>query len=86
MPFPYGAFSIAAAAQCPVVVLLTAKVGGKKYIIDVTQVIEPPAGRREKKQEQIRSCVQQFAQVLEGYARSYPYQWFVFRDMWKGNK
>jgi predicted LPLAT superfamily acyltransferase len=86
VPFPYGAFSIAAAAQCPVVVLLTAKSGRRKYIIDVTHVIEPPSGRREKKQEQIRSCVQQFASVLEEYARTYPYQWFVFRDMWQGNK
>jgi predicted LPLAT superfamily acyltransferase len=86
VPFPVGAFSLAAAAQCPVVVLLTAKTDRTKYVIDVTQVIEPPSGRREKKQESIRSCVQQFASVLEDYARTYPYQWFVFRDMWKGNK
>ncbi|TAL24309.1 MAG: hypothetical protein EPN94_07615, partial [Nitrospirae bacterium] len=39
--FPYGAFSIAAAAQCPVVILLSAKVSTKKYIVDISHVIEP---------------------------------------------
>jgi predicted LPLAT superfamily acyltransferase len=84
--FPYGAFSIASAAQCPVVVLLSAKVGARKYIIDVSHVIDPPAGRREKKQEQIKACVREFARILEDYAARYPYQWFVFRDMWQGNE
>jgi predicted LPLAT superfamily acyltransferase len=86
VPFPYGAFSIAAAARCPVVVLLTAKVGSRKYLIDVTHVIEPPGGRGKEKQDQIRSRVQQFAGVLEDYARQHPYQWFVFRDMWSSNR
>ncbi len=84
--FPYGAFSIAAAAQCPVVVLLSAKVGDKKYIADVSQVIDPPSGGRGKKQEEIKACVQKFAAVLEEYSARYPYQWFVFRDMWQSNE
>jgi predicted LPLAT superfamily acyltransferase len=84
--FPYGAFSIASAAKCPVVVLLSAKVGPRKYVTDVTHVIEPPSGRREKKQEQLRACVQEYAWILEEYAGRHPYQWFVFRDMWKENK
>lgn len=84
--FPYGVFSLAAAAQCPVVVLLSAKVGVKKHITDVTQVIKPPAGRQGGKDAGINACVQEFARILEEYAVRYPYQWFVFRDMWKGNE
>ncbi len=84
--FPYGAFSIAAAAKCPVVVLLSAKTGTKKYIADVSHVIAPPAGARKEKQAAIQACVQDFASVLEDYAESHPYQWFVVRDMWQGNK
>ncbi|HUJ19833.1 MAG TPA: lysophospholipid acyltransferase family protein [Nitrospirota bacterium] len=84
--FPYGAFTIAGAAQCPVVVLLSAKVGRRKYLTDVTHVIEPPRGRAREKQEQIRACVQEYARVLEDYADRYPYQWFVFRDMWRSNE
>lgn len=84
--FPYGAFSLAAAARCPVAVLLSAKVGVKKYVTDVTHIINPPAGARGSKGAEIEACVQEFARVLEEYAADHPYQWFVFRDMWQGNE
>ncbi len=84
--FPYGAFTIAAAAQCPVVVLLSAKTGTKRYVVDVSKVIDPPSGRREEKQERIRESVTRFAGILQEYAAEHPYQWFVFRDMWKSNR
>lgn len=80
--FPYGAFSIAAAAGCPVVVLLSAKVSMEKYIVDVTNVIFPRYGSRDKKHEDIRSWVQEYARILEDYATKYPLQWFIFRDIW----
>ena len=83
--FPYGAFSLAAAARCPVAVLLSAKVGMKKYVTDVSHVINPPAGKRGSKEAEILRCVQEFARILDEYAERYPYQWFVFRDMWQGN-
>ena len=83
--FPYGAFSIAAAARCPVVVLLSAKVGTMQYVTDVTHIIDHPSGPRGNKTAAIKACVQEFASVLENYTVHYPYQWFVFRDMWRGN-
>ncbi len=84
--FPYGAFSLASAAHCPVAVLLSARVGSKKYITDVSHVIGPPAGTQGGKEAEIHACVQNFARVLEEYSARYPYQWFVFRDMWQGNE
>jgi predicted LPLAT superfamily acyltransferase len=84
--FPYGVFSIAAAARCPVVVLLSAKAGVKEFVVDVSHVIGPPSGGRAKKQEEIKACVQEFARILEDYAARWPYQWFVFRDVWRSNK
>lgn len=83
--FPYGAFSIAAAAQCPVVVLLSAKTGVKEYLVDVSRIIPAPAGGRGKKNAAVAAAVQKFAQTLEEYVTAYPYQWFVFRDIWKSN-
>ena len=83
--FPHGAFSLAAAAQCPVVVLLSARTGMKRYVVDVSHVIAAPAGRRGGKSEAMQADVQEFARVLEGYVAQYPYQWFVFRDIWKSN-
>ncbi len=83
--FPYGAFSLAAAAHCPVAVLLSAKVGVNKYITDISHVISPPTGPRSNRAKEINDCVQEFANILEEYARHHPYQWFIFRDMWQGN-
>lgn len=80
--FPYSAFSIAAAVQCPVVVLLSAKVSTKEYLVYVSHVIEPRYSSKGEKHEEIKACVQKFARVLEDYTEKHPFQWFVFRDIW----
>jgi len=84
--FPYGAFSLASAVQCPLVVLLSAKTASNRYLVDVTNIIEPPSSLRGKKDEDIRGGLQQFADILQGYVADYPYQWFAFRDIWKSNE
>jgi predicted LPLAT superfamily acyltransferase len=84
--FPYGAFSLASAVQCPVVVLLSAKIGVKKYIVDVSHIIPAPAGARGMKDEEIKAALQKFADVLEEFVKAYPFQWFAFRDVWKSNE
>jgi predicted LPLAT superfamily acyltransferase len=68
-----------------VAVLLSAKIGVKKHVTDVSHVINPPARKRGNKDAELQACVQEFARVLEAYSIRYPYQWFVFRDMWQGN-
>jgi predicted LPLAT superfamily acyltransferase len=80
--FPYGAFTLAGAAKCPVVVFLSAKVGTEKYVVDVSNIIPPPSGPRVRKGEELSAAVQRYADILEQYVREYPYQWFVFRDVW----
>jgi len=82
---PHGAFSIAAAAQCPVVVLLSAKLSEKKYIVDVSHIIGPVRGTKAEKKEKLGACVQEFAFALDDYAARYPFQWFVFGDLWEGD-
>jgi predicted LPLAT superfamily acyltransferase len=81
--FPYGAFSIAAAAQCPIIVLLSAKVSQRKYIVYISNIIEPRYVSRSQRLDEIKACVQKFARVLEGFAKKYPFQWFVFYDIWE---
>lgn len=80
--FPYGAFTLAAAAGCPVVVLLSAKVETKRYIVDVSNIISTPSGGRGKKNAEIEAAVQRYAVILQEYAGQYPFQWFVFRNIW----
>lgn len=84
--FPYGAFSLASAVQCPLVVLLSAKTGPRRYLVDVTNIIEPPSAERSKKEEGIKEGLQGFADILGKYVGQYPYQWFAFRDIWKSNE
>ncbi len=84
--FPFGAFSLASAVQCPVVVFLSAKTGVNRYIVDVSRIIPAPAGVRGKKDEEIGVALQEFADVLEAYVKVYPFQWFAFRDVWKSNE
>ena len=79
---PFGAFNIAAASQVPVVVLLSAKVGPKKYIVDVSNILYPRYNSQKDKKLQLKEYVQQFADVLEKYVSEYPYQCFLFHDIW----
>jgi predicted LPLAT superfamily acyltransferase len=84
--FPFGAFSLASAMQCPVVVLLSAKTGVKKYLVDISHIIPAPAGMKGKKDGEIKAALQQFADVLQEYVTAYPFQWFAFRDIWQSNE
>ncbi len=80
--FPHGAFTLAAASKCPVVVALSANISKKRYILDVSHVIEPHYTSRRKRHEDIKGYVQEFAVILEDYVAKHPFQWFVFRDIW----
>ena len=81
--FPYGAFAIAAAANCPVVVLLSARISYKKYLVDVHNILYPCYTCAASKQEELRKFIQEFATLLDTYTQEYPYQCFLFHDIWK---
>jgi predicted LPLAT superfamily acyltransferase len=81
--FPFSAFAIAAAAQCPVVILLAAKDSAYSYTVDVTNILVPSCKRCGKRNEQLIPWVQEYANILEKYIYKYPYQCFLFHDIWK---
>ncbi len=83
---PYGAFAIAAAAGCPVFVMLSAKVSERKYVVDFSNVITTGQFTRKTRRDDIKGCVRQYAAILERYVEQYPYQWFVFHDIWGDNE
>lgn len=80
--FPCGAFSIAAAAGCPVVVLLSAKESARAYRVDIAGTFMPAYLPGVNKREQLRQWVAEFAGILERYAEAYPLQFFLFQDIW----
>ena len=81
--FPYGGFTIAAAARCPVVVLLSEKVSTYKYIVDVSNVLYPCYENGTNKHQQLQQWVQEFAALLEAYTHKHPYQYFLFSNVWE---
>ena len=80
--FPHSAFSIAASAECPVVVLMSTKTADYKYSVEVAKVINARYADHNKKQDILRDSVQEFAGVLETYLTEHPYQCFIFYDVW----
>ncbi|MCP3898373.1 MAG: lysophospholipid acyltransferase family protein, partial [Desulfobacteraceae bacterium] len=82
--FPYGAFAIAAATKVPIVTALASKTGFKKYKVDFTNILKPEykKGRKNKK-EQLSEWVQEYADILNNFFEEYPYQCFLFHDIWK---
>lgn len=81
--FPHSAFTIAAAAGCPVAVLLSAKVSAYRYVVDVSNVLYPNYKGRRDRREQVQQWVQKFVAMLEKYISQYPYQCFLFHDVWR---
>jgi len=80
---PYSAFHIAAAAECPVVVLLSAKVATRRYVVEAAEVMHPRYAQGLPKRDQARAWAGQFARVLEAYTARFPLQCFLFRDVWR---
>ncbi len=83
--FPFGAFSLAASSSCPVVVLLSAKLPGNKYIVDVSHILYPRYNSNKDKRDQLKVYVTQFADILNEYVAKYPYQCFLFHNVWDKN-
>jgi predicted LPLAT superfamily acyltransferase len=81
--FPYSAFSLAAAAGCPLVVLRTAKVSAHAYVVDLSNVLYPRYEGRADRIAQLQPWVQKFVTLMESFVEEYPYQCFLFRDVWK---
>ncbi len=84
--FPYGAFAIAAATKVPVVIALASKIGFKTYKVDFTNIINPEYKSRKNKKNQLSEWVQEYADILNDFFEEYPYQCFLFHDVWEKNK
>jgi len=81
--FPYSAFSLAASAGCPVVVLQAAKVSTHRYVVDLSNVLYPGYRGRKDRAGQLQPWVQEYVSLMESFVGDYPYQCFLFRDAWK---
>lgn len=81
--FPLGAFSVAAAAEVPVAVLLASKTGHRSYTVDLSHTVMPAYEKGKNKKAQILGWAQTYANILSDFFEKEPYQCFLFYDVWK---
>lgn len=79
---PYSAFRIAAAGPYTVAVLFSAKTGRKSYSVEISEVIQPTMSRKGDADARWGKWVQQYASAWERYVERYPFQCFLFQDLW----
>lgn len=80
--FPCGAFQIAAAAGCPIQILLSARLGYRRYLVDCRRILFPAYEKGISKRAQISQWMQQYADILSEFIAEYPMQCFLFTDIW----
>lgn len=80
--FPYGAFVFAASGHCPAAVLFAAKTAYKSYRVRIQRVFEPVFEGRDKK-KCLQTWLEEYAGLLEDFVNEYPFQCFLFHDIWK---
>lgn len=81
--FSCGAFHIAALAACPVVMLTAARKKRGEYIVTIAGVFRPRYQPEADKRQQLRGWVREFAALMEQYVAQYPFQCFLFYDIWR---
>ena len=80
--FPQGAFRLAILMGRPVVLMIGAYRGGRRYdvvfetLIDLAHPL--PGGRGE----QVDGAMRRYVERLEHYCREAPFNWFNFYDFW----
>ena len=80
--FPVSAFAVARAAQCPVVSLFVPKTGVTSYRLEAVLFGVPSREDRQSPREGVRA----FAAALAEFIQRYPYQCFLFSDIWRGTE
>jgi predicted LPLAT superfamily acyltransferase len=67
---------------CPVILIFGLYRGGNRYDVHFERLAERITLEPRERQRAIERWVQRYAERLEYYARSAPYNWFNFYDFW----
>lgn len=81
--FPSGTMRVAAMLRRPVIFMAGLQRGTNRYHIVFEELADFSTVRDEDRDEAIRAAVGRYAEVLERYCRSDPYNWFNFFDFWR---
>lgn len=81
--FPAGPFLAASALKVPVVLFVGAYLGGNRYQEHFELLAEEVSIGRHTQEADLEHWVRRYAERLEHYCRTYPYNWFNFYDFWE---
>jgi len=80
--FPQGPLLLAHSLRVPVMLLAGLYEGGRRYVIHVEPFCDEPRGDRAARAAWIGEWAQRYAERLEHFCRTAPYNWFNFYDFW----
>ena len=83
--FPAGPIRLAAALRCPVILAFGIVRKSGHYDIYFEPFAERIECQRQQRQLDLQIWTQRYAERLEHYTRSAPYNWFNFYDYWDNN-
>ncbi|MGC6486861.1 MAG: lipid A biosynthesis acyltransferase [Planctomycetota bacterium] len=81
--FPAGPFLLAALLKCPVYLTFGIYRRPDRYELHCEPFAEHLRLPRQDRERALGEVVQRYAERLEHYARSAPYNWFNFYDFWQ---
>lgn len=81
-PFSQGPYILASLLECPVYTGMAVR-QGSKYKVFIELFAKKITLQRGRKETCIKEYAQQYANYLERFCTSYPYQWFNFFDFWQ---
>jgi predicted LPLAT superfamily acyltransferase len=82
MRFPEAPYAIAAVLHAPLVLCFGLYRGGRRYDVHFEVLRDPVDLPRAGRAEAIAALAREYAARLEHHARSAPYNWFNFYDVW----
>jgi len=67
----------------PVVLMVGIYRGGRRYDIHFERLFDPGTVARGQRDDAIEEAMAHYAERLEYYCRSAPFNWFNFYDFWR---
>jgi predicted LPLAT superfamily acyltransferase len=82
--FPTGPMRVAAALRRPVLFMTGLYRGGNRYHVVFREIADFSNVTAAGRDAAIHAAIERYAQVLEQYCRSDPYNWYNFFNFWHG--
>lgn len=81
--FPTGPFRMAALLKRPVILMVGLYRGGRRYDIHFEPLFDPSERDAGPRDAAVEEAMARYAERLDHYCKSAPYNWFNFYDFWK---